>query len=46
MASYTKDELLAMGFRSVGEDVRVSTRASIYSPELISIGNHVRIDDF
>lgn len=46
MAIYTRDELLEMGFSTVGEDVRISTCASIYSPQLISIGNHVRIDDF
>lgn len=46
MAIYTRAELLDMGFHSIGEDVRISTRASIYAPHLISIGNHVRIDDF
>lgn len=46
MAIYTRDELLDMGFHSIGEDVRISTRASIYAPHQISIGNHVRIDDF
>lgn len=46
MAIYTREELLSMGFCSIGEDVHISTRTSIYAPHLISIGNHVRIDDF
>lgn len=46
MAIYTRDELERMGFRGIGEDVRISTRASFYSPQLMVIGNHVRIDDF
>lgn len=43
---YTPDELKTMGFCSIGEDVLISRKASIYTPELITIGNHVRIDDF
>lgn len=46
MSYLTESELRAVGFRSLGKDVRISTRASIYSPELMSIGDHVRIDDF
>jgi len=34
------------GFSKVGEDVWVSDKASIYSASKISIGDHVRIDDF
>ena len=41
-----EDELLAAGFKSVGKNVLISKKASIYSPELISVGSHVRIDDF
>lgn len=40
------DEIEALGFRCVGQDVRISRKASIYSPELMTLGNHVRIDDF
>lgn len=46
MGFYTRDELMAVGFRSIGEDVLISTKASIYSPEQISLGSHVRVDDF
>lgn len=35
-----------MGFKSVGENVAISTKASFYGVENISIGNHIRIDDF
>lgn len=44
--TYTIDELKRMGVTVKGNDVHVSKLASIYSPEYITIGNHVRIDDF
>lgn len=40
------DELLAAGIRSVGRDVRVHERASIYGLENVSLGDFSRIDDF
>lgn len=43
---YNKEELKHIGFKYIGEDVKISKKVSIYSPENISIGNHVRIDDF
>ena len=43
---YSEEELLTLGFKSIGKDVKLSRKASVYSPEKISIGNHVRIDDF
>ena len=43
---YSNKELIEMGFRSVGEDVKISRKASIYSPNSISLGDNVRIDDF
>ena len=43
---YEKDELDKIGFQKVGENVLISKKASIYSPEKIKIGNNVRIDDF
>ena len=46
MAIYTREELLKIGFKSIGENVAISTKASFYNPSHISIGNHVRIDDF
>jgi galactoside O-acetyltransferase len=38
--------LEAIGFASLGQNVVVSDRASIYGAERIHIGNNVRIDDF
>lgn len=46
MAYLTAQELDAMGFKYIGEDVKISSKASIYNPELIEIGDHSRIDDF
>lgn len=43
---YTQEELLDLGFESIGHKVLISRKASIYSAEKISIGNNVRIDDF
>lgn len=43
---YKKAELLQIGFKAVGDDVLISKKISIYGAENISIGNHVRIDDF
>lgn len=43
---YSNEELLEIGFKSVGEDVLVSRKCSIYGAANISIGCHCRIDDF
>lgn len=43
---YTRDELLAIGFKSVGERVMISRKASFYGASRMTIGNNVRIDDF
>lgn len=43
---YTNDELLNIGFHSIGNNVLISRKTSIYTPENIDIGNNVRIDDF
>jgi len=43
---YSEKELTTIGFKSYGKNVLISRKASIYSPELVSIGNYVRIDDF
>jgi len=43
---YDEEELSQIGLKSYGKNVLISRKASIYSPEKISIGNHVRIDDF
>lgn len=46
MAYMSDDEVRSLGFRRVGRDVRISTRAAIYDADRISIGDHSRIDDF
>lgn len=44
---YSRGELENIGFKSLGEEnIYISRKASIYSPQKISIGNNVRIDDF
>ncbi len=43
---YSNKELYEFGFKSIGENVNISRKTSIYSPDKISIGNNVRIDDF
>lgn len=43
---YTIEELKQIGIKEIGEEVKISKKASIYSPDKIKIGNHVRIDDF
>ena len=43
---YSKEELAALGLKAFGRDVRISRKASLYGAEHISLGDHVRIDDF
>lgn len=43
---YSNDELISLGFKSVGKNVLLSRKCSIYGAENISIGDNVRIDDF
>lgn len=43
---YTELELASLGLHSYGENVLISRFARLYSPETISIGENVRIDDF
>lgn len=43
---YNLDELFEIGFQSFGKNVLISRKASFYQPELISLGDNVRIDDF
>lgn len=43
---YSIKELKELGFKDIGDNVLISRKASIYSPENIKLGNHVRIDDF
>ncbi|WP_113719996.1 acyltransferase [Aeromonas salmonicida] len=46
MAYLTDAQLAAMGFASLGSNVLISDKASIYGANRIRIGNNVRIDDF
>jgi acetyltransferase-like isoleucine patch superfamily enzyme len=39
-------ELADLGLGAYGDDVRISTEASLHNARNIRIGNHVRIDDF
>ena len=46
MAWLTEAQLTAMGFESLGRNVRISDRAAIHSADQIRIGDFSRIDDF
>ena len=39
-------ELKELGLKEYGEDVLIGRHAVLYNPEKLSLGNHVRIDDF
>lgn len=43
---YTQEELIQMGFKSIGQNCIISRKASFYGCNHMSIGNNVRIDDF
>lgn len=43
---YSKEELQSLGFKSVGDNVLISNKSSIYNAKNIEIGSNVRIDDF
>jgi acetyltransferase-like isoleucine patch superfamily enzyme len=46
MGILSRDAIEKMGFASVGENVQISDRTSLYNVAKISLGNNVRIDDF
>ncbi|PRZ45998.1 galactoside O-acetyltransferase [Tritonibacter scottomollicae] len=46
MAYLTQAQLDTMGFASLGHDVKISDKASIYNAEQMTLGDHTRIDDF
>ncbi|MCH2256956.1 MAG: acyltransferase [Alteromonas sp.] len=46
MSIYSDVELRQLGFAKLGENVRISKKASFYGIERISVGSNVRIDDF
>jgi len=43
---YTIEELKDFGFKSLGENVLISKKASLYASQKMTIGSNVRIDDF
>ncbi|HSX13959.1 MAG TPA: acyltransferase [Chlamydiales bacterium] len=43
---YPEEELKSLGFGSVGKNVKIHSKASLYGIENIYLGDHVRIDDF
>jgi len=43
---YSREELPSLGLASCGVDVLISRKTSLYAPERLHVGNHVRIDDF
>jgi acetyltransferase-like isoleucine patch superfamily enzyme len=46
MAYLTRRHLEALGFKSLGKNVQISDKASLYDTQRMEIGDHVRIDDF
>jgi len=42
----SREDVLKIGFKSIGENVLVSDKCSIYGADKIELGNNVRIDDF
>lgn len=46
MSFLTRKQLTEKGFLSLGENVFISEKTSIYGASRIQIGSHVRIDDF
>jgi acetyltransferase-like isoleucine patch superfamily enzyme len=46
MSFHSNQELADLGLGACGDDVQISTKASIHNAKNIRIGNHVRIDDF
>lgn len=42
----SNEQLSEMGFKSLGENVKISDRASFYECSRIEIGDNTRIDDF
>jgi galactoside O-acetyltransferase len=43
---YSAAELAELGFKSIGKNVLISRYARFYGTSRITLGNHVRIDDF
>jgi dTDP-4-amino-4,6-dideoxy-D-glucose acyltransferase len=46
MSWLTNNELIEMGFGSLGRNILLSSKGSYYNPKNIYLGDNVRIDDF
>lgn len=46
MSYLTQEKLEKIGFKSLGSNVKISEKASIYNPANISIDDDARVDDF
>lgn len=46
MAFLSEAELKGYGFKKLGKEVKISSKASIYNSKNISIGDFTRVDDF
>lgn len=46
MSFLSEDQLSKIGFKSLGKNVLISDKTSIYNAKNISIGDNTRIDDF
>lgn len=46
MPYYSINQLKDLGFKSLGKNVKISDKASIYNCEQIEVGDNSRIDDF
>lgn len=46
MGTLSQEEIAELGFAAIGNNVRLSRKASFYNCSNISIGDNVRIDDF
>lgn len=46
MAYYTQEQLKNIGFKFVGNNVKISDKASIYGADQMEVGDNSRIDDF
>lgn len=46
MPYLSRDDLLKMGFKRLGKNVKVSDRCSVYNPDEIEIDDNSRVDDY
>lgn len=46
MAYLNQDQLNSLGLKSMGKNIKISDKASIYDAEKLEIGDYSRIDDF